>query len=504
MGVCAVFDCKNDSEKKLTHDTSFHLFPKDPQLREKWVAFCKTTTIVRASRICSLHFKEDDFENNIKYQMGFASIRILLKTAVPTVRSEISRFDFQSGQIPFPSSSSISDNLHVTNSVSNDVLVGNEDSSGLACDERISLKEELVNHLTKQTNSIITRINCEPDSNNDNSKMNSNNEEFSMKKELKEDSMEYENSIGPSSLDENDYSQCPHIDEELFSGTPSSRKDKTNAYFTPSNRKSTKKMHKSGRNSARRVMHAWVDATETSRLIAAVKRNTGLWDVRSPKYKLPKNDAWQEVAEEVGNVTADDAKIKWMNLRVTFRLNWMKIHKRKPGRRPAIVKWRHYDEMTFLGVNEIQRTCGSTSSPVLHNETSEKSFLDEMSQSSIPSAPSTVDKFQKYEPDVQPPSIAPCSSPAPSSRSTIDSVSKKDAAAQVWFDCHSNSRPPRSDEHSVFGEYIASELRLLQSDASDLLRDQIVRLLLDFKASIRRVANPTLNFPNIRPEWPSN
>lgn len=42
------------------------------------------------------------------------------------------------------------------------------------------------------------------------------------------------------------------------------------------------------------------------------------------------------------------------------------------------------------------------------------------------------------------------------------------------------------DHHSCFGEYIASESRLLPANESDELRERIIRTMFEYKAELRR------------------
>lgn len=50
----------------------FYNFPKDAGQRKVWVEFCKQRSLAntKSLKICSLHFKEEDFERNLKFEMG--------------------------------------------------------------------------------------------------------------------------------------------------------------------------------------------------------------------------------------------------------------------------------------------------------------------------------------------------------------------------------------------------------------------------------------------------
>ena len=72
---CAVFGCSSNYRQKGS--TTFHRFPKDVELNKRWIHLCNRQDPINAKNalICSLHFKESDFERNLKYE--------LLKKPVP-------------------------------------------------------------------------------------------------------------------------------------------------------------------------------------------------------------------------------------------------------------------------------------------------------------------------------------------------------------------------------------------------------------------------------------
>lgn len=51
---------------------TYYRFPKDTAHRKLWEIFCnrEDAVNVKDERICSLHFKEVDFERNLKFEMG--------------------------------------------------------------------------------------------------------------------------------------------------------------------------------------------------------------------------------------------------------------------------------------------------------------------------------------------------------------------------------------------------------------------------------------------------
>lgn len=81
--ICAVSSCKNYYYKNPTPENklSFFSFPKDKQRRDEWVHKCcrKDKFNVSTARICSDHFKPDDFEG-LYVQMGIPHKKQLKQT----------------------------------------------------------------------------------------------------------------------------------------------------------------------------------------------------------------------------------------------------------------------------------------------------------------------------------------------------------------------------------------------------------------------------------------
>ncbi|KAL0893662.1 hypothetical protein ABMA27_013820 [Loxostege sticticalis] len=84
MPSCVVKWCKNNSnDHSKSHGITFHIFPHDPVRKRRWM---KAVQLERhdkewmpsnGSKICSIHFKDDDFYLSKK---GF---QMLKKDAVP-------------------------------------------------------------------------------------------------------------------------------------------------------------------------------------------------------------------------------------------------------------------------------------------------------------------------------------------------------------------------------------------------------------------------------------
>ncbi|XP_069670359.1 uncharacterized protein [Periplaneta americana] len=89
---CAVAVCQSVYKKTTNYanKVSFFSFPKDEEIRKRWIVACKRQNKFNpgTSRICSLHFKSEDFELNFRAQLLKIQPkrpRILKPTAVPTL-----------------------------------------------------------------------------------------------------------------------------------------------------------------------------------------------------------------------------------------------------------------------------------------------------------------------------------------------------------------------------------------------------------------------------------
>ncbi|CAG5026926.1 unnamed protein product [Parnassius apollo] len=87
MVNCAVYLCKrrSTSSNLREHSVSYHLFPKDPVLKEVWRKFCNRKNKwfpKRTSVVCSDHFSPSCFQ-----VLNTNKRRILFEGVIPTVRS---------------------------------------------------------------------------------------------------------------------------------------------------------------------------------------------------------------------------------------------------------------------------------------------------------------------------------------------------------------------------------------------------------------------------------
>ena len=79
---CAIDVCPfKDAER------SFHKIPKKPVRRQAWLSACKVTSFRTViPKICSHHFKSEDFERNLRAElMGGQAKKVLKEQAVPSL-----------------------------------------------------------------------------------------------------------------------------------------------------------------------------------------------------------------------------------------------------------------------------------------------------------------------------------------------------------------------------------------------------------------------------------
>ncbi|XP_030757989.1 THAP domain-containing protein 2-like isoform X2 [Sitophilus oryzae] len=87
--TCAVAICKNNSKivKQSGEPIRFFSFPKDPNIRTEWIRKCfrKHEFSVDHARICSKHFKSDDFEDSLHAKLLNFYPKKLNKNAIPSL-----------------------------------------------------------------------------------------------------------------------------------------------------------------------------------------------------------------------------------------------------------------------------------------------------------------------------------------------------------------------------------------------------------------------------------
>jgi hypothetical protein len=73
--VCAVASCHNPS------GISYHSFPKEAKLQQKWLQACKRSDFVnvKTASVCSRHFLPADFERDLRNELLKQPLRALMK-----------------------------------------------------------------------------------------------------------------------------------------------------------------------------------------------------------------------------------------------------------------------------------------------------------------------------------------------------------------------------------------------------------------------------------------
>lgn len=92
MVHCAVYGCKNYSggdRKSLKDQISFYSFPRNTKFCKQWVDKCfrKDKIDVKSEAICSLHFRDEDFQRNLKNELvpSYCKTKKLVEGAIPTL-----------------------------------------------------------------------------------------------------------------------------------------------------------------------------------------------------------------------------------------------------------------------------------------------------------------------------------------------------------------------------------------------------------------------------------
>src|SRR5437899_12574242 len=87
MPNCSVATCISNNRTTTRTSIKYHQFPRDAALGKEWVLACrrKGELKIDTARVCSNHFKEDDYERDLAAElMGTAPKRKLKSTAVPS------------------------------------------------------------------------------------------------------------------------------------------------------------------------------------------------------------------------------------------------------------------------------------------------------------------------------------------------------------------------------------------------------------------------------------
>lgn len=87
---CSVYGCNMDNNAKDFCSTiSFHSFPNDKTVCKRWVYLCRRKDVfnIKTARICSKHFKPDDFiiPNPVYAQYNLKVKAQVKKTSSPSL-----------------------------------------------------------------------------------------------------------------------------------------------------------------------------------------------------------------------------------------------------------------------------------------------------------------------------------------------------------------------------------------------------------------------------------
>jgi hypothetical protein len=89
MVGCSVAICRNHSTR--TTNVAYHVFPKNIKLRDAWIKKCRRGDDFnpRSGSVCSDHFLESDYLDDIKNRLlGLPQRKLLKEGAIPTINLE--------------------------------------------------------------------------------------------------------------------------------------------------------------------------------------------------------------------------------------------------------------------------------------------------------------------------------------------------------------------------------------------------------------------------------
>lgn len=87
---CAIESCNvlYEHTKKLNSKVSFYCFPKNENLKQIWIKKCNRNEhmSVQRARVCSLHFRDDDFQRDRRNELLNMPQKLRLKKgSIPTL-----------------------------------------------------------------------------------------------------------------------------------------------------------------------------------------------------------------------------------------------------------------------------------------------------------------------------------------------------------------------------------------------------------------------------------
>ena len=84
---CAVYGCNNNKKKACDQQISYFQFPKNNDTKAKWIHSCFRSDYINTKHavICSMHFKDEDFEDDLKARVLSIPRKKLKANAVPSI-----------------------------------------------------------------------------------------------------------------------------------------------------------------------------------------------------------------------------------------------------------------------------------------------------------------------------------------------------------------------------------------------------------------------------------
>ncbi|XP_055848067.1 uncharacterized protein LOC129913424 isoform X2 [Episyrphus balteatus] len=256
------------------------------------------------------------------------------------------------------------------------------------------------------------------------------------------------------------------------------------------------RLKKKKQRAKRELTGDWPD-DKVRELIYNVEIRPELWDVGTFNHRIPKPQTWQEVAAQLGKeYDWRDCRLKWQNLRVTYKCNLIKIAKKQAetgiDNEVPRVLWRFFHLMEFItkkrkhhhqqhnmsdcasNFNEAESDCTMSLDPELTNASC--STMTSQQHVDFIQCPSSTIKQEVAE--TPPPLIANTFMKTPSPPPIIGNTFMKTPS-------HLNNVSRKemnntNDEYACFGNFIASELRSLPPEHSFALKRRLNRTLLEY------------------------
>uniref|UniRef100_A0A0A9WNX9 THAP domain-containing protein 6 n=1 Tax=Lygus hesperus TaxID=30085 RepID=A0A0A9WNX9_LYGHE len=88
MVCCAIAGCTNHGRHRKYKGIRFYQFPKNPELKAKWIIACGRADPLNVStaNVCSVHFQDSDYQRDLKNELLKLPLKLRLKPdAVPNL-----------------------------------------------------------------------------------------------------------------------------------------------------------------------------------------------------------------------------------------------------------------------------------------------------------------------------------------------------------------------------------------------------------------------------------